>query len=83
MTNETLRPTASAMTVSRDERLGDLSTRRQQRRERFHARRAVEARWKQVARALSRRKQGFESPSRLLKMQLKWALASGWRCLRV
>ena len=22
-------------------------------------------------------------PSRLLKMQLKWALASGWRCLRV
>jgi uncharacterized membrane protein YbjE (DUF340 family) len=21
--------------------------------------------------------------SRLLKMQLKWALASGWRCLRV
>src|SRR4029077_287473 len=33
--------------------------------------------------ALSRRKQGFESPSRLLKMQLKWALASGGRCLRV
>jgi hypothetical protein len=28
---------------------------------------------------------GFMStrPSRLLKMQLKWALASGWRCLRV
>ena len=23
------------------------------------------------------------APSRLLKMQLKWALASGWRCLRV
>jgi uncharacterized protein with GYD domain len=24
-----------------------------------------------------------DAPSRLLKMQLKWALASGWRCLRV
>jgi tripartite-type tricarboxylate transporter receptor subunit TctC len=26
---------------------------------------------------------GIGAPNRLLKMQLKWALAPGWRCLRV